>query len=182
MALLETIRQKKIFLFVVIGVAMLMFVIGDVNWQSLFGQSPTEVDKIEGEELDYMDYERRVAEMTAFYEVQYGSDAQMQEQIRSQVWNAFVYETLVAKQCDKLGLQVSDEELTSRLTGDNPHPALAQMRLFYNPDKGGFDPDMLQNMLGIISDYENNGNAQYNAEYVEKLKNCWGFIEHYIRT
>ncbi|MBP5318963.1 MAG: SurA N-terminal domain-containing protein [Paludibacteraceae bacterium] len=172
-------------MFTIIGLALLLFIIGDLDFRALFGDSPTEVAVVEGEKLDYKDYEERIAEGVAFYEMQYGVnnlDAQTQEQVRSMVWNSFVSETLIGKQCEKLGLKVSDEEVADRIVGDNPHPILAQMRLFYNPDKGGFDPDILQSMFSVISDYENNGSSQYNPEYVEKLKKYWSFMTRLVRN
>ncbi|MBO4370586.1 MAG: SurA N-terminal domain-containing protein [Paludibacteraceae bacterium] len=185
MAILETIRRQKLLLFIVISVAMLMFILGDLNYNTLFGKSPTRVAKVEGEELEYAEYEKRVAEGTAFYEMEYGTnslDAQTQERVRSMVWNSYLSEVVIGKQCEKLGLVVTEEELTDRMIGSNPHPILSQMRLFYNSEKGGFDLELLRGYFKIVSDYENNNQSQYSAEQVEKLSSYLSFVERMVRA
>ena len=64
MATLEKIRSKSVFLIVVIGVALLAFIVGDAltNSRNLFGDQTT-VAKIGGEKIDYTDYIQRREEL-----------------------------------------------------------------------------------------------------------------------
>ena len=60
MATLEKIRSKSVFLIIVIGVALLAFIVGDAltNSRNLFGDQTT-VAKIGNDKIDYTDYQRK---------------------------------------------------------------------------------------------------------------------------
>lgn len=64
MATLEKIRSKSVFLIVVIGVALLAFIIGDAltNGRNLFGDHTT-IAKIGSQKIDYTDYQRKREEL-----------------------------------------------------------------------------------------------------------------------
>ncbi|MCH5230716.1 MAG: SurA N-terminal domain-containing protein [Muribaculaceae bacterium] len=66
MATLEKIRSKSVLLIVVIGVALLAFIIGDAitNSRNLFGDQTT-VAKVGGSKIDYMDYQRKREELNS---------------------------------------------------------------------------------------------------------------------
>ncbi|MDE5875715.1 MAG: SurA N-terminal domain-containing protein, partial [Muribaculaceae bacterium] len=57
MATLEKIRSKSVFLIIVIGLALLAFIVGDAitNGRNLFGDQTT-VAKVGSEKIDYTDY------------------------------------------------------------------------------------------------------------------------------
>ena len=62
MATLQKIRSKSVFLIVVIGVALLAFIVGDAltNGSKLFGNQTT-VAKIGNEKIDYTEYHQKRA-------------------------------------------------------------------------------------------------------------------------
>lgn len=64
MATLEKIRSKSVFLIVVIGVALLAFIVGDAltNSQNIFGERTT-VAKVGGTKIDFTDYQRKREEL-----------------------------------------------------------------------------------------------------------------------
>ena len=64
MATLEKIRSKSVFLIVVIGVALLAFIVGDAltNSRNIFGDR-TVVAKVGGSKIDFMDYQRKREEL-----------------------------------------------------------------------------------------------------------------------
>ncbi|MCM1368780.1 MAG: SurA N-terminal domain-containing protein [Candidatus Amulumruptor caecigallinarius] len=64
MATLEKIRSKSVFLIVVIGVALLAFIVGDAltNSRNIFGDQTT-VAKIGSTKIDYTDYQRKREEL-----------------------------------------------------------------------------------------------------------------------
>lgn len=174
MATLEKIRQKGVLLSIVIGVAMLLFIIGMVDFNSIFGTSRQNVADVNGIEINIMDYEKRIDEMTSFYKVEMGQSSlsdQYTEQIRTAVWNSCVKEIILGKNCEKLGIVVSDEEMAQNLTGDTPHPMLSQLRVFYNQEKGGFDKAVLYQLLNAVDDDPNGDVAKY-----------WSFVQRTVRT
>ncbi len=174
MATLEKIRQKGVLLSIVIGVAMLLFIIGMVDFNSIFGASRQKVAVVNGTEINIMDYEKRIDEMTSFYKIEMGQSTlsdQYTEQIRTAVWNSYIKEIILDQNCKKLGVVVSDDEMAQNLTGDNPHPMLSQLRVFYNQEKGGFDKSILYQLLNAIDDDPNGDFAKY-----------WSFVQRTVRS
>jgi peptidyl-prolyl cis-trans isomerase D len=125
MATLEKIRSKSVFLIVVIGVALLAFIVGDAitNSRNLFGDHTT-VAKIGGEKIDYTDYARKREELNNRLEqarrqnpAQYASfDTQLLSQM---ALDDLVSETLLDKAADDAGIQTSGEQLRFYVI-DNP--------------------------------------------------------------
>ena len=173
MATLENIRKRGLLLSIVIGGSLLAFILGGIDFQTMFGDSRTTVGTVEGNEISIQEYEARIDEMTTFYKMEMGQsslDENTTRQVQASVWNTFLHEQLIVSQCEELGIVVTDEEITKQLTGDVPHPMMAQLRLFYNAEKGGYDKDILYSLLAAI-DQEPNGDL---AKY-------WSFIKRNVR-
>lgn len=157
MAVLEKIRSKSVFLLVVIGVALLAFIIGDFlnSGRSFFGAGTT-VAKVDGTKISITDFQRR-------YE-QYNQQLQASNQkvdgavVQNQVLQDMVTEQLLEEEAEALGIDVTDAEITEAMTGQGAVPAVVQMArqlglespaqlhdLVFNPGKyGAQDADVAQ--------------------------------------
>ena len=173
MATLENIRKRGVLLSVVIGGSLLAFILGGIDFQTVFGESRTTVGSVEGNEISIQEYEARIDEMTTFYKMEMGQsslDENTTRGVQNSVWNTFLHEQLIGSQCEELGIVVTDEEITKQLTSDVPHPMMAQLRMFYNAEKNGYDKTVLYSLLSAI-DQEPNGDL---AKY-------WSFIKRNVR-
>jgi peptidyl-prolyl cis-trans isomerase D len=173
MATLENIRKRGVLLSVVIGGSLLAFILGGIDFQTVFGESRTTVASVEGNEISIQEYEARIDEMTTFYQIEMGQsslDENTTRQVQNSVWNTMLHEQIIGSQCEELGIVVSDDEITKQLTGDVPHPMMSQLRMFYNAEKGGYDKAILYDLLSAI-DQEPNGDL---AKY-------WSFIKRNVR-
>ena len=66
MAALEKIRKKSVMLLIVIGVALLAFIIGDfLNSGSAFFGTGTTVAKVDGHKISIQDFQKRYEEPSA---------------------------------------------------------------------------------------------------------------------
>lgn len=117
MATLEKIRSKSVFLIIVIGVALLAFIIGDAitNSRNLFGDHTT-VAKIGGEKIDYTDYIQKREELNNRYEQARKQNpaqaANFDTQLLSQAaLDELVGERLLDKAAEDAGIQTSGEQL-----------------------------------------------------------------------
>jgi peptidyl-prolyl cis-trans isomerase D len=143
MAILEKLRVRAGFLLaVVIGLALLAFVLSDFlnSGGSLFTRSKYEIAEISGKSVPYTEYEKKVKELEEMQKLQSGQtslDEETMDQIRTATWENMIKDMLLEKQYDKLGIDVSPEELGDIITGENPHPAIAQ--LFTDPQTGIFN-------------------------------------------
>lgn len=184
MATLQKIRNRGILLAVVVGVAMLAFIIGDFlnSGSTLFQQSKQTVAEINGEKISIMDFQAKIDQMNKVYQIESGrSNFSEQEmtQMRNSVWENMVTSKLLQAEADKMGLTVSDEELMERLIGNNIHPMIAQRPIFADPNTGQFSQaNLLQFYQSIFGD---NATTQNNPE-LQDAKSYWLFWEETVRN
>lgn len=142
------IREKSTLLMVMIGGAMLLFVLDPTMLDSLFQGNPTEIGQIGGETIDGRNFQEKVDETVANYKSQTGQstiDNATTDQLREQTWNQLVRDIVLGQELDAAGVRVSKEELYDMVQGSNPHPQVVQA--FTNPQTGQFDRAQVLNFL-----------------------------------
>jgi len=112
MAILGDIRKQTWLLVVVIGVAMLAFVAGDLFSENsvvkrIFTGDPNEVGNINGESISVAEF------INAQSAVSSNQNNLSQNQVSQQVWNSLITKKIIMAQAEKAGLEVSDEEVWS---------------------------------------------------------------------
>jgi peptidyl-prolyl cis-trans isomerase D len=135
MATLEKIRSKGVLLVVVVGLALLAFIVGDFlkEGSTFFNKSRETVAKIVGEDINIKEYSAAIEQMTEVYKIETGKtdlNEEMLTQLRQSVWESMVNEKILNAEAKKLGLAVSKDELSDRLIGNNIHPLILQRRSF----------------------------------------------------
>ncbi|MCK4921227.1 MAG: peptidylprolyl isomerase [Bacteroidales bacterium] len=168
MATLQKIRnQGGVLVAVIIGLALLAFILGDFlnSGPSAFSRKRMEVAEIAGVSIDYMDYNAKIEELSEFYRMNYqisSLDAETQENIRTEVWRTTLRDVIMGSSYNDLGVFVSVEELKTMLMGDSintggsnvimdePHPMVR--RMFTNPETGEFNRFQMMNYFNAISD------------------------------
>jgi peptidyl-prolyl cis-trans isomerase D len=137
MGIIGTIRKHSGWAVAIVGIAILAFILGDLTKNN--GGIP-DVGKVNGETMTSQRFNEKVAEMENNYKMQQQTTqvpAEMEQQIREQVWQQFVEETLMEEQTAKLGLRVSPAEVNDMFTGKFIHPYVRQS--FTDPQTGQFD-------------------------------------------
>lgn len=183
MAILQKIRNQSVLLLVVVGVAMLAFIIGDFlnSGATYFNQSRENIGKINGEAIHITEYTAAVDQMTEVYKIETGQtslDDELSTQIRTSVWESLVNEKLLQAEADRIGLTVTAEELYDRTLGNNIHPIIMQRRAFYD-ENGQFNRNLLLNFLNSMDMEPEN---EVMAEQLDQLKKYWLFWENAVRT
>lgn len=143
MATLEKIRQKKKILAIVIGAALLCFII-EVGIEAIgrMGGNTTAA-KVGGETIDFMTYQKRVEEASA--EDQNNDKASQTDPAvrQQQVLEQMISEKLLEKEYKEVGIDVTDNEITQLMIGNRAVPAAVQMA-----QQVGFEtPAQLQEFL-----------------------------------
>lgn len=185
MATLQKIRNRAgLLVAVVIGLALLAFILGDLlsSGQSMLSKKQLQVAEIAGESIDYQEYNARVEELSEFYRVNYqlaSLDQDMVENVREEVWRQTQREFILGRNMEKLGLRVSVDELKTMLLGssdetgtssvltEEPHPIIT--RMFTNPETGEFNRFQMMNYFNAIS----------QDVYKDERKR-WVFLENQI--
>ncbi|WP_299818534.1 peptidylprolyl isomerase [uncultured Pontibacter sp.] len=142
MALINKIREKSGWAVGAIAIGLGVFVVGGdllAPNSRLMGNDATVIGEIAGEEIDYNQFDAAFQQLKANYENQVGRAANEGEMamLREQAWNQLIFKVALEKEYDRLGIEVTEEELADMVQGNNIHPAVQQA--FVNPQTGLFD-------------------------------------------
>ncbi len=137
MATLQKIRNQAGLLIVVIGVALLAFIIGDfLNSGGTFLQmSKNNVAKVNGDAISPEEFQSKLGAET--------TDAD-----RNRIFTEMVMTKAMSDCAENIGITVSEEELNDLITGDNTSPLVLQQ--YTNPQTGQFDKEMLMSYLSQL--------------------------------
>jgi peptidyl-prolyl cis-trans isomerase D len=172
MAILEKLRVRAgLLLAIVIGISLLAFVLGDFlnSGGSLFTRSKYEIAEVSGKSIPYTEYDSKVKELEDIQKIQTGQaglDEKTMDQIRNVTWDNMIQDLLMEKQYNKLGLDVSEDELKDLIMGENPHPAIAQ--LFTDPQTGVFNRQAFNSFMQRI---QNEGEESQEKTYYLFIEN-----------
>lgn len=174
MATLQNIRNRgSLMIAIVIGLALGAFILGDMlnSGSNLMKPSQMKIAEIDGESIQYPDFQRKVEELSEIYKMntqQNQIDENTWEQIREQVWQGYLQEIILGKVTGDLGIAVTAEELFDLVQGNSPHPIIQQ--LFRDPQTGAVDKSSI---LVFLKSLETNATPQ-NKSY-------WLYIENQIQ-
>ena len=184
MATLEKMRHHGVFLLVVVGVALLAFIVGDFlnSSASIVNERQSNLGKIDGESVKYMEFIEAVEQLTEVYKIEYGTanlDDELNDQIRESVWQNMVRDRLLNSEAEKAGLTVCKKELFDLILGNNIHPLIAGRRAFFNPETGAFDPQLLAQFIEML---DSDNAAQMPADQLRTYKQYWKFWESTVKN
>ena len=182
MASLQKIRNHGALLIAIVGLAMLAFILGDFlnSGSSFFNRSRENVGVIEGQKIHYTEYEAAKDQLTEVYKIESGRtdfDEDTYAQIRNQVWNMYVMDYTLRAQAEKIGMEITPDELTELCVGENVHQIIRGRRAFAGED-GQFSREAVKGLISAI----NNGSddAEQNAN-LKQAKDYWLYWEKAVR-
>ena len=177
MAAIGKIREQSTLLLIVIGGAMVAFVLGDLFSNSGFSPSEQYVGEVYGEEIDMLEYEQRVdAQEQSMASVGQPVSQAQRQQIRNQVWNNMIQEKIMYREMNKLGMRIGQDEYDDIRFGENLSDEFANNENFKNPETGAFDPQLVQNYFSFLQQsypmfYQTQTNRIVNERLYEKYNN-----------
>ncbi len=170
MATLEKLRNRAgALVAIVIGLALFAFILGDIlgSGPSLFTDSQFEIAEIAGKSVSYQSFQQRVEELTEIYMLNTGAtalDSETNEMLREQAWHQLLREIILEREYDRLGIDVSPEEMFDMVQGANVHPYVRQ--LFTDPATGAFSQQAVMQFLRSMRE-EPTGQQRAYWLYVE---------------
>ena len=111
MAIIGTIRKHSWIAVVLVGGAILAFIFQDLSKNN---SGIPDVGKVNGKTMTSQRFNELVTEAEDNYKMQYQATqvpSEVEMQLRDQVWQQFVEETLLEEQTAKLGLTVTPAEM-----------------------------------------------------------------------
>ncbi len=181
MAALQSIRNRGVLLVTAIAVALFLFVIGDAlrGGESIWNQSKMNVGQVNGEKVTIQEYQDMTREYQIFYEVMSQKSnftEQENNQINDEAWNNFIQNKLIADECSKLGLAVTDDEVAEVIQSGQTQ--FLQAAVFQNQN-GRYDYANVQAFLDAYQKAKEAG--QLNDDY-NKIYTYYIFAQKAIRN
>jgi peptidyl-prolyl cis-trans isomerase D len=146
MSVIQSIRDKYArWAVVAICISLLGFIMMDAfSGRGGIGNSSTTIGSVNGDKIDYIDFERKVKAQEAAAQQQ----GYTREQLQENVWNGEVMQTVMDEQFEELGMTVGKKELTDLLFGANPPQDLKQR--FTDPNTGVYDANQASQLINNI--------------------------------
>ena len=182
MATLQKIRNHGVALLIIVGLAMLAFILGDFlnSGSSFFNRSRENVGTIAGHDVHYTEYEAAKEQLTEVYKIETGRsdfDEELSSQIRNQVWQMMLMDYTLRAEGKKIGMDVTADELSELCIGEHPHELIAGRRAFFD-ETGSFNRDYLVRFLASL---EQDAETPEQAANIKQAKNYWMYWEHAVR-
>ena len=175
MQIIQGIRDKGTVIFsIIIAIALISFILMSAekgNGSRLFGSNSTAVGKINGEEIELADFNKKVTQAETKQANQSGRQPAGAEilAIRDQVWNQTVAENVFYKEADKLGITLTSKQLSAILMSNDPANPFLQERDLMD-DSGRLDMTKAQQAVTNIKKFKGEQREMVDAEIVEPLK------------
>ena len=183
MATLEKIRSKGLLLLIVVGLALVVFIVGDLvnSGSTYFQENGANVAVINGDKVKIRDYAEKMEQFNDVVKLQYGNNIndEMMEQIRQMVWESTVTEKVVGDDCAEIGMMVTKNELADMLVGNNISPMMMNNQMFFN-ENGQFDVNIVKQFISMLDSEDAAQNIPY--EQLRLYRNYWRYWEHAIKT
>ena len=183
MATLEKIRSKGILLLVIVGLALVVFIVGDLvnSGSTYFHENSANVAVINGDKVKIRDYAEKMDQFNDVVKLQYGNNIndEMTEQIRQMVWESTVTEKVISDECANIGMTVTKNELADMIVGNNISPMMMSNQMFFN-ENGQFDVNNVKQFIASIDSEEAEQNIPY--EQLRLYRNYWRYWEHAIKV
>ncbi|MCS6822013.1 MAG: peptidylprolyl isomerase [Microscillaceae bacterium] len=156
MAVISKIRERLGLTIGSIAVALAIFILGGdlfLGPNSLFSGGSQTIGYIRGEKINAQEFNNELEYLKSQYQINSGKapDENMTTALREQAWNNFLDRKSYYKEFEKLGIQVSDKELTQMVQGDSIFIHQWVRQQFTNKETNKFDKSLVLNFLQNIS-------------------------------
>lgn len=166
MGIIGSIRKHSWIAVAVVGIAIIAFIIGDLAKNN---NSVPDVAKINGTTITNQHWMALTEEAENNYKMQAGTATiatDVEYQIREQVWQSLLQETLTGEEFAKLGLTVSPAEVSDMFMGQFIHPYVRQAFT----QNGTFD---VKTVAQFIDNFDNLDTLQ---------RSQWVELEKYVKN
>ena len=182
MATLQKIRSKGPLLLIVIGLAMLAFILGDA-WKIIRpNQGIQYVGTIVGEDITAMDFQEELevyTDVVKFANQIQDLSEEVQSSLKDEVWSTMVRDRIFEKEANALGLTVTDAEVRDVIERGNDQ-MLANTP--FSNEEGQFDSDILKSFLAFYNEIDPETVSAEEYDYYRGIYNYWLFIEKNLKS
>lgn len=181
MAALQKIRSKGVLLVSIIALALFLFVAGDLfrGLESLFHSNSQQIGEVNGESVSVQDYQKMVDDMQNYYEIATQKSSFNEDElnrIKDEAWQSYVQSQLIAKECEELGIAVSESEISEVIKSG--YSQMLQVPVFMNQQTQRYDFSMVNAFLTEYQKMKKAGSQIPDA--YEKIYKYYLFVQRQI--
>jgi peptidyl-prolyl cis-trans isomerase D len=174
MAILSKIRDRSMFLILIVGLALFAFVLDPSSIQNFFSSSKiNSIGEVNGDEIDREEF----AQQVEAYRTQSGGRATQMQAVNA-VWEAMVSEKMFASQLEKAGIVVGEKDIWDAMLS---LPEIQNSPLFKN-EANLFDEEKLKEYIANLKDESSAGNNEAWLNWIETEKNIKVNLERQTYT
>lgn len=166
MSVIQQIRDKYARVAVVaIALALLGFILMDAfaGRGSALGGNDTTLGEINGKEIEYDAFNRRVVDIS---QRQGNRGGDMTQQVVNGLWQQEISDVIMGEQYEELGITVTNKELDQLIYSQNPSPMVLQA--FGNPQE--WDPNVIRQRFNEINKSGTVEDKQQLNDLIEAVK------------
>ena len=163
MAILSKIRDRSMFLILIVGLALFAFVLDPSSIQQFFSSSKVNsIGQVNGEDIDREEFARQVEA----YRTQSGGRATQMQAVNA-VWSGMISEKIFEDQLEKAGIVVGEKDIWDAMTSLQE---IQNSPLFKN-EANLFDEEKLKEYIANMKDDAESGNNQAWMNWLATEKN-----------
>lgn len=174
MQIIQGIRDKgAAIVIVVISLSLIGFILMDAKQGgNNYSAGSGSIGKINGKSIEQNEFSKKITALEVQEEQQSGSKptSTRSSQIREQVWNQIVAETVFYAEAAKLGIEFTSKELDNILKSDDPSNPLMQDKSMIDPATGKLDRTKLTQALTNIKKMKGEQWDMINGQIIEPQK------------
>jgi peptidylprolyl isomerase/peptidyl-prolyl cis-trans isomerase D len=162
MAILSKIREKSVFLIVVVGLALFAFVLDPATLQDFFGSSKiNEVGEVDGETISRQEY----ADALETYKANVGNRVSEMQSAKT-VWDNLLNNKIYTQQLEEAGITIGENDIWNRLISDRSIQSNPQ----FQNELGIFDEDKLKLFILEMQEDEDQSRWKSWQAYLKNLE------------
>jgi peptidyl-prolyl cis-trans isomerase D len=169
MAIIGKIRERSTLVLILIGGAIIAFVMTDLIGSGASFTQIRNVAEVDGIGIAAQDFQNQVQIATENFKANQPDQPvtdETRDAIRQQVYDQMLNQLVLDREFEELGLEVTTKELFDMVQGNNPHPQVRQA--FTNPETGQFNPTDVVRFIQTL-DQNPEGKSQW-VNFEQALK------------
>jgi peptidyl-prolyl cis-trans isomerase D len=151
MAVIGKIRERSGLLLVIVGGALVLFILGEFISSGSSGRRGQALGTVGDEEISAVEFERRVSDEIESYRNDFGQqvNSQMTEQVRNSVWQEMLKQKVMMGQVEDAGFSLTRAEYDDIRFGQNILPEYRNQPNFQG-ENGQPSPEKLQQYFNSV--------------------------------
>lgn len=177
MAVLEKIRNNAGLVVGVVGLGLFAFVIGDAlqSGSTFLGESERTILSINGEDISYFDYDKRIQQMQDIQQSQGGQLTDEQRMmLNNQLAQQYITDHALEEISNQIGLKVTPEEVYALLHGGKGiQPSRTAMQFFSSLGIDINNAEAVNEFINQMSDRSINALPAENQQHMRMMQSQW---------